>query len=67
MLEEIIEVVTDVAQKVIMPRYLQVGREMKSDGSFFTEADIAAQTALLEALQKIRPAPAMGEEMSHYP
>lgn len=64
MLEEIIDVVRDVADKVIMPRYLRVGRQIKSDGSFFTEADIAAQIALLTALQKIRPAAAMGEEMT---
>ena len=63
-LEKVIEVVKDVAQQVIMPRYLQVDRQLKSDGSFFTEADVAAQNALLDALQKIRPAAAMGEEMS---
>ncbi|PXW87678.1 myo-inositol-1(or 4)-monophosphatase [Nitrosomonas sp. Nm84] len=64
MLEKVIAVVKEVAQQVIMPRYLQVDRQVKSDGSFFTEADVAAQNALLDALQKIYPAAAMGEEMS---
>lgn len=63
-LEKIITAVKDVAQQVIMPRYLKVNRQLKADGSFFTEADVEAQNALLDALQKIRPAAAMGEEMS---
>lgn len=64
MLEKVITVVKKVAQQVIMPRYLQVDRQLKSDGSFFTEADVAAQNALLHELQKIYPVAAMGEEMS---
>lgn len=64
MLEKVIAAVKEVAEEVIMPRYLQVGRQIKSDGSFFTEADVAAQKALLEKLQAIYPAAAMGEEMS---
>jgi len=63
-LEEVIGAVREVAQQVIMPRYLQVDRQIKADGSFFTEADVAAQNALLEKLQKIHPAAAMGEEMT---
>ena len=64
MLEKVITVVKKVAHEVIMPRYLQVDRQLKSDGSFFTEADVAAQNALLRELQKIYPVAAMGEEMS---
>ncbi len=64
MLKKVITVVKDVAQQVVMPRYLQVDRQLKSDGSFFTEADVAAQNALLHELQKIYPVAAMGEEMS---
>lgn len=64
MLNDVIAAVKEVAQQVIMPRYLRVDRQYKSDGSFFTEADVAAQNALLEKLQAIRSAPAMGEEMS---
>jgi myo-inositol-1(or 4)-monophosphatase len=63
-LEKVIAAVRNVAQEVIMPRYLRVGRQTKSDGSFYTEADVAAQNALLDQLQKIRPAAAMGEEMT---
>jgi myo-inositol-1(or 4)-monophosphatase len=63
-LEDVITAVKEVAQQVIMPRYLRVDRRLKADGSFFTEADVAAQNALLERLQKIRPAAAMGEEMT---
>lgn len=63
MLEKVIAVVKEVAQQVIMPRYLQVDRQLKSDGSFFTEADVAAQNALLDGLHRIYPAAAMGEEM----
>lgn len=64
MLEKVITVVKEVAQQVVMPRYLQVDRQIKSDGSFFTEADVAAQKALLHELQKIYPAAVMGEEMT---
>ena len=64
MLKKVITVVKEVAQQVVMPRYLQVDRQLKSDGSFFTEADVAAQNALLHELQKIYPVAAMGEEMS---
>ena len=64
MLDKVITIVREVAQKVIMPRYFQVERQLKADGSFFSEADIAAQNALLQELQKIHPVAAMGEEMS---
>lgn len=64
MLEKVVALVKEVGQQVIMPRYLRVSRQYKSDGSFFTEADLAAQTALFDALQKIHPAPLLGEEMS---
>ncbi len=64
MLEQVIQVVREVAQQVVMPRYMQVDRQFKMDGSFFTEADVAAQQALLDRLQEICPAAVMGEEMS---
>ena len=64
MLENVITAVREVAQQVVMPRYLRVDRQLKADGSFFTEADVAAQNALLDKLQKICPAAAMGEEMT---
>jgi myo-inositol-1(or 4)-monophosphatase len=64
-LEKVITIVRTVAHEVIMPRYLQVNRQIKADGSFFTEADVAAQEALVRELKKIYPgATTMGEEMS---
>lgn len=47
-----------------MPRFMLVARQIKSDGSTFSEADLAAQEVLLKALQEIRPGAVMGEEMS---
>lgn len=56
------QVVREVAAQVVMPRYLQVVREHKADGTIFTEVDIAAQRALAERLQRLRPRPMLGEE-----
>ena len=64
LLDEVIAAVRAVARQEIMPRYLRVERMCKEDGSVCTEADIAAQEALVERLQKIYPAALMGEEMS---
>jgi len=64
MLERVIAAVRRVAAEEIMPRFQRVGHERKSDGSLFTAADLAAQTALVEALQRIHDVPVMGEEMS---
>ncbi|MCC7547056.1 MAG: inositol monophosphatase family protein [Burkholderiales bacterium] len=63
-LERVIAAVRSVAAEQIMPRFQRVGHVRKSDGSLFTEADMAAQTALVEALQRILDLPVMGEEMS---
>ncbi len=63
-LNEVITAVKKVAQHEIMPRFLQVARQIKADGSTFTEADLIAQDALMDALQKIRLGPILGEEMS---
>jgi len=63
MLQAVIEVVKKVAQQEIMPRYLKVAHQRKTDGSIFTEADIAAQNALVSALQQIHDCPVLGEEM----
>lgn len=56
------QVVREVAAQVVMPRYLRVVREHKGDGTIFTEVDIAAQHALAERLQRLRPRPLLGEE-----
>ena len=47
-----------------MPRYLKVAHERKLDGSLLTEADIAAQNALIRHLREIAPLPVLGEEMT---
>jgi myo-inositol-1(or 4)-monophosphatase len=62
--ERVIAAVKQVAAEQIMPRYLKVAHQRKSDGSLFTEADLAAQEALTSALQSIYPGPVVGEEMS---
>lgn len=64
MLNAVITLVKEVSRQEIMPRYNQVARQIKADGSCFTEADIAAQTVLLRELPKIYPGAIMGEEMS---
>jgi myo-inositol-1(or 4)-monophosphatase len=63
-LEKVIAIVKMVAQQEVLPRYQQVSRQQKADGSSFTEADLAAQEVLLRELRKIYPVAAMGEEMS---
>ena len=63
MLQAVMDVVRNVTQKEVMPRYLKVAHEHKSDGSLFTQADLAAQTALISGLQGIADYPVLGEEM----
>ena len=53
-----------VADKEIMPRYMRVAHQQKYDGSLCTEADLAAQEALIHRLQAIHHVPVLGEEMS---
>lgn len=53
-----------VGRDEVMPRYLKVSHARKDDGSLFTEADIAAQHALIEALTAIAPLPVLAEEMT---
>lgn len=56
--------VREVAAREIMPRFLQVTREHKSDGSILTAADVAAQHILTAELGKLAPVPVLGEEMT---
>jgi len=62
-LKAVVAAVKLVAAEEIMPRYLKVAHQHKSDGSLCTEADIAAQTALTSKLQAIINVPVLGEEM----
>lgn len=57
-------VVRAVAATEIMPRFMQVVREHKSDGSILTAADLAAQHFLAAELKKIADLPLLGEEMT---
>ncbi len=64
LLKATIAAVKLVAAEEIMPRYLKVAHQHKSDGSLCTDADIATQTALARKLQAICNVPVLGEEMS---
>ncbi|HSS46240.1 MAG TPA: inositol monophosphatase family protein [Burkholderiales bacterium] len=65
MLDAVISAVREVAKQQIMPRYLKVAQQRKSDGSLYTDADIAAQEALALRLREIHASPVLAEEMSH--
>lgn len=56
-------IVRAVAAQEIMPRFLQVVREHKSDGSALSAADLAAQHFLAAALRQLVDLPILGEEM----
>ncbi len=62
-LKAVVAAVKLVAAEEIMPRYLKVAHQRKSDGSLCTEADTAAQAALTKKLQAILNVPVLGEEM----
>jgi myo-inositol-1(or 4)-monophosphatase len=64
MLKAVIAAVELVAAEEIMPRYLKVELQTKSDGTSLTEADLAAQESLTRKLQTILNVPVIGEEMS---
>lgn len=66
MLNALIQLVRDVAQNEVMPRFLRVGSTRKQDGSLFTEADLAAQNAFAEGLKNLSTYPMLGEEMSRH-
>ena len=61
MINAVIEIVKSVAKTEVMPRYLKVVRQRKSDGSMCTEADIAAQAALSHKLQALSGHPVLGD------
>ena len=59
----VVEAVRKVAATEILPRYRSVVAERKDDGSLVTEADHAAQAALIARLTAIEPASVIAEEM----
>lgn len=63
LLDRVIEAVRAIGRDEVMPRYLRVAYARKDDGSLFTEADLAAQRALVDRLQEVAPYPVLGEEM----
>lgn len=64
LLDDVVAVCRKVGREEVMPRYLKVSHERKADGSVLTEADVAAQTALIRELRALAPYPVLGEEMS---
>ncbi|MBS1185807.1 MAG: monophosphatase, partial [Proteobacteria bacterium] len=64
MLEQVMALVREVAQREVTPRFLKVAHSHKLDGSLFTEADSATQDALEAALPQIKDVPVLGEEMT---
>ncbi len=63
-LDGLMDAVREVARREIIPRYLKVAHRRKSDGSLFTEADIAAQEALAARLKRLLDVPIVAEEMT---
>ncbi len=64
LLQQVCIAVRKIGREQVMPRYLKVAHERKTDGSLLTEADLATQRALIEALTRIAPYPVLGEEMT---
>lgn len=65
MIEQLISITRKIAQEELLPRYTQVSREFKQDGSVITEADLQMQTRLEQALKEQWPEYLLlGEEMT---
>jgi myo-inositol-1(or 4)-monophosphatase len=58
-----IDAVRSVAAEEILPRYRSASASLKADGSTVTDADHAAQDALLRRLGEVEDLPAIAEEM----
>ncbi|MBE9515842.1 MAG: inositol monophosphatase [Proteobacteria bacterium] len=64
-LEHLGSLISDLARKEILSRFLDTPAETKADGSLLTEADSAMQSAVIKALKKKYPKiNVLGEEMS---
>ncbi len=62
---ELCALLRQVGHDEILPRYRRVGAEAKADGSLVTEADLAVQRRIEEALQRLEPKiPLLAEEMT---
>lgn len=64
-LQEVAQTVTGIAREQLLPRFNRIGHSHKADGSLLTEADLAAQRGLQQALQAHWPDYAfLAEEMT---
>ncbi len=64
-LEELAALMAEAAREELMGRFRQVGSMEKADGSLVTEADLAMQARVEQALREHRPEiPLLGEEMA---
>jgi myo-inositol-1(or 4)-monophosphatase len=64
-MQALINCVKTIAADELLPRFTRVSRSHKADGSIVTEADLAAQAQLADALARQWPEYAfLGEEMS---
>jgi len=64
-LEKLQQIVISAAREELLPRFTKVSRSDKADGSFITEADLAAQQRIVSELERHWPETAcLGEEMS---
>ena len=62
-IDSVSRVVRECAEREILPRYRSVTAYRKHDGSLLTEADLAAQHALVRGLSGLIEYPVLGEEM----
>jgi myo-inositol-1(or 4)-monophosphatase len=63
--EKLIDIVKGVARDELLPRFADVQRKTKADGSFVTEADLAVQAMISNELKECYPEVSLlGEEMS---
>lgn len=64
-LDKLKDIVINAAKKELLPRFTNVKRKLKADGSVITEADLACQQHIAEHLQQLWPETVfLGEEMS---
>jgi len=62
---QLVDLIRDIAQQELLPRFNRVSREFKSDGSIVTEADIITQQRITSQLMALWPnTELLGEEMS---
>lgn len=66
MLNQLKALVKEIAKKEVMPYFSAIEGDEKADGSIFSIADLAAQTAFATGLRKIIDCPMLGEEMSEH-